>query len=190
MAFDVLQRWHENNHLDTSGYRITPYHRTPVPRRNILPALALALDKILPELDPLRMAQRRQAMAALPLQQRRLALAGRQMDLTERYGLPMQESQYKAMKRAYDTPGALNPATFKPWTQGEKLQQRKLEQKQMWDHGFNQFEDAARAWENNAHPAHQPDQSSIDSSQSPLPGLGGPSIPEVTVGEPQDVTVT
>lgn len=202
MAFDVLQRWHENNHIDTSGYRITPYRRTPIPRYSALPAIALALDKILPELDPLRIAQRRLAMEKLRMETdpRRRALLEAQLQAQTQL-LPLQlqaqRAQLQALKTAYDTPGAINPATGKPWTESEKLQRDKLKRKSEWDKSFDQYNDSARAYDNGAHPAHLPDQTSAtppvvdpypDAPQSgtQIPFSPAMTIPDVQVGDLED----
>lgn len=69
MAFDVLQRWHETKHIDTSPMHISPAVRAPKIKTSPWSAVASALGNLQSELDPVNIARRRLAMKAMPLQE-------------------------------------------------------------------------------------------------------------------------
>lgn len=183
MAFDTLQRWHENNHLDTSAYHITPFRRIPIPKYSAMPAIAAALDKILPTLDPLRIAQTRVAM-----QQAKNASDPRLQTLREaqlQLGTAQANRQLQWLRGGAKLPDgwALNPVTGQPQKQTEADINRATFGKTL-----NHLLDSLRAPQGSL-PDHTNDNTAqTDTSQGPLPGLGGQPIPEVTVGDPEDVT--
>lgn len=187
MAFDTLQRWHENNHLDTSAYHITPFRRVPIPKYSALPAIALALDKILPSLDPAAQARARVAMLAAKqaLDPRAQAYRNAQLDL----GVAQANRQLGWLKGGAQLPPgyAIDPINGQP----KKLTPDDIN-RGTYQKTLSHLLDSLRAPQGVPQSA-TPDQTNdntaqTDTSQGPLPGLGGQPIPEVTVGDTEDTT--
>jgi len=129
MAFDVLQRWHENSHVNTSGYNIHPAQLTPVPKTGAWQYINEALSNILPQLDPVQIARRRMTLqqiqdyqAQQPLRTAKLQaetqLLPSQIEL-QKQTTNTQLARNKMLLQAYKS-GGVNPITGKPWTDSEK----------------------------------------------------------------------
>jgi hypothetical protein len=125
MAFDVLQRWHENQHVNTAGYNIHPAQITPVPRTGAFTYINEALSRILPQLDPIEIARRRMALeqmknyeAERPLRQAQIDLLPQQIEL-QKQSMSVQSQRNKMLMEAYKK-GGINPVTGKPWTESEQ----------------------------------------------------------------------
>jgi hypothetical protein len=172
MAWDTLQRWKESHNIDTSGYVRQPYIRPAIPKYTPWPAIAAAIGQIAPEFDPLRIAQRKIAMAQMPLEMQKLA--GQQQLLPLEIQAQKQKLQWM-MSHQGGIPG-WEMAPNGTWQKISPAEQRLRTNQSDWQHTNQILEDSIRAAKPGA---------STDCDPNAVPGQPGycPSGPQDQTGD-------
>jgi len=148
MSFDTLQRWHETSHVNTAPFHITPAVRAPLVRATPWTGLNVALANVLPELDPLRIAQRRLARKQLPLEEAKInaqaALLPGQIELQKaQMNRMLQFNRAGTTGQGYIQYGGrlYDPVTLKPIPEN---QQQSIQRRQEWLDTWHKLGDGAR----------------------------------------------